>query len=743
MWWLDAEERMARVEQPSEWMSKLKSGGIKVSGHYEGEEDQAVIFRIEGSGQIGGTQPVWLHYEFAETGESGRLNLSAPYGNDEEKGIGDATAFDAENGAALFDLKFNKEGPALSIGKGLFIHVPLVVVNDGDTAVVDVRAPKSDKFWWFDEEYASSGRIDEFSNWTPYAEFEGLDEDELEELGIGARPKVDDLIRLRHVVSEAEIHVSGEYVGDTSNTYTFEVKNRGNVGETESLEIDWKDENEKEGTIEVGVEYVPGTPLDFDKRSGLSIAFGKGELFKTDTFELAIESSTVRNAQDLVMHIGASRQGGGLEVRRANNQVNDLIPGVELEVLDSSDDPVTISVLADTDTANGYIHDFVDAYNTLNATVTEVTKYDPQTEIAGPLLSDRNLAQLTNEITTTTISSVAGLPQSDNMLFAIGLKINDQGVMNLDESKLDEKINTDFDAVANIFRSHGDVEGTGISFLGISDKTKISPEGYKIEITKPATRSTLTGNIIGQEVIQIDNSNNQFYMSSNGRRSEIISLRNDFYSIESLAKTIQNQLALDKVIGKRDIRVEPNDGKLKFISGSYGAISTLNIEPAEKKSLAPLGLQQFDTVNGTNVEGLIDGIAAQGRGQLLIGSENTEADGMRLFVSLTEDQLKAEEEEASVIVSKGIAFQLKKKLERINNSADGDMKLINRDLVEQVRSYDRQAREINERIDAKREQLQIKFARLDNTMGRLKAQQSYLTQQISALGQNSGGKGDK
>ena len=59
---------------------------------------------------------------------------------------------------------------------------------------------------------------------------------------------------------------------------------------------------------------------------------------------------------------------------------------------------------------------------------------------------------MTNEIATTTIGSVPGLPQTDNMLFALGIRINDKGVMSVDENKLDEKIAENFELVAKVLQ---------------------------------------------------------------------------------------------------------------------------------------------------------------------------------------------------------------------------------------------------------------------------------------------------
>jgi flagellar capping protein FliD len=48
-------------------------------------------------------------------------------------------------------------------------------------------------------------------------------------------------------------------------------------------------------------------------------------------------------------------------------------------------------------------------------------------------------------------------------------------------------------------------------------------------------------------------------------------------------------------------------------------------------------------------------------------------------------------------------------------------------------SFDDQIKRLNKRAESKRSRLQNKFAKLDSTMGRLKSQQNYISQQLSAM----------
>ena len=754
LWWMDSAERKARITQPTDWESKIEGGGVHVTGTYDGEDDQTVKFRIVGGGQVGGTSPISLYYEFTESGKSGTVGLSAPYQSvGDDDGLNSATAYDSEDGEELFDLEFNGGGKdklkKIPIGHGLFVEIPPGVLRDGESTEMDLYAAAPEGYWWLEEESESqgqeaTGKVDQVLDW------EGEEAVDLEELddyedyldsqeGIN-RPSVEDSIAsIIGRTSDAAISISGNYTQDVSNTYTFTVEKRGSVGTTRVLKLKWEDTYGNSGTMDYGEGYQAGTPLVFDDQLALSL--GAGQLYEGDSFTIEARTATTREAKDLVIRMGASELGGGLEVRREKNQANDVIPGLDLEFFAPSEKPVTISVVGDREKAKERIRDFVDAYNTFNTTATELSKFDKSSNTAAPLLSDRNLASITNEVATTSIATVAGLPQSDNMLFAVGLRINDKGVMSIDEKKLSEKVEGNFSSVANIFRAKGASDNPGVAFVGMNKETKISPDGYKVNVTQAPTRGTFLGRKL-PGVIRVDQTNNMLLIKNNGRTSDPIELREDLYTPASLAKAIQKLVTEDKTLGSRGIRVEEHEGALRFTSGSYGSNSAIEVMPGEEKDLLSLGLDEGTSEAGVDVKGTIDGTEAMGRGQLLAGGRDTNADGLRLFVTLNDSQLEAAKPEASVTVTKGVAVKLKNKLEQFTSPVNGEFQRITKDINEQMRSYDKQVGDLMERMESKQSQLQLKFAKLDSTLGRLKAQQSYVSQQLSAM-QGGGKKDDK
>ena len=149
--------------------------------------------------------------------------------------------------------------------------------------------------------------------------------------------------------------------------------------------------------------------------------------------------------------------------------------------------------------------------------------------------------------------------------------------------------------------------------------------------------------------------------------------------------------------------------------------------------LAGLGLEDGVSTEGEDVAGTIGNVEAKGRGQLLVGAEGSNVEGLRIFVTLAENDL-LDKEEATVKISKGVAVKLGDKLDKLNDPLGGNVKRATDDITGQMSSFDDQIQRLNKRAESKRSRLQNKFAKLDSTMGRLKSQQNYLSQQLSAMG---------
>lgn len=694
-WWKTAEEKASKINQPTQWLRQATVGGPVITGTYQGDDDDFFKITVKGSGQVGQAEDLTLEYE-SENGLKGVAFIGKGY----------------------------EPGTRLSLGKGLEIAVKPGLLQDGDYSTFEYNSDSTIDYWWLDDnERHEGGAVTDVTNWiTPE-----LDDEE-------ARGGFADIRRGRPTgtrVSNAEKAIVGKYTDFESKSYTFSVLRSGSVGVTKDIQLKWEDNKGNSGTLEVGDGYRPGDPIEFD--SGLSLVLGEGSIFETDEFSFRTYSPVIQPPQDAEIRLGATDLGGGLVITNSTNSLEDVIDGVKLNLLATSEDPVTINIRGDTEKALEGIKQFVNAYNSMLFYFREVSKYDPDTKEAGPLQGDRNLPRIQSETSSLFINTVAGLENDSNMLINIGLKINKDGLIDIDEEKLKNAINDDLSRVANLFRSYGSTENSGIVYLSSSDKTKISgDEGFDIDIQQVATRGYYTSKPYFTP-INITDQNNTIFVTINGRESEKIVLENGFYTPESLAKELQNKVLNDRFLSKMRVAVTSDGASITIRSNVTGTRSRVTLRAVDNESAVNHPLLGGTSTDGQNVQGTIDGVAMEGSGQILSGAEGTDYDGLKLFVTLTAGQLSQGVED-TMIFTKGVATKVKEYIDSIQQPDTGALGIYTKSAKEQLDGFKKEVKTLEERVDKKREKWIEKFAKMESKLGQLKNEQQYLTKELAKLG---------
>jgi flagellar capping protein FliD len=698
-WWLPSDDRKAGYSQPSRWQRQDTAGGPKISGDYNGEDDQKFKLTVEGSGQIGFSSNLRVRWD-AANGDSGVLNIGRGY----------------------------EPGSPLALVDGLQLTLDPGVLNEGDKASFSVAAPGESSRWWLDDdERKVASKIESVSKWTPGAK---KAEEEL-----GVEPQFPETFGPR--VSNSKVKVSGEYKSDEPRVYTFTALRDGTIGTTKDFAIKWEDDKGHSGELRVGDAYPAESALPFDE--GLAVAFGPGQVFKDDSFTIRTLTSTIQPAQDAKIRLGATEFGGGLEITSTTNDLDNVIEGVKLHLAASSETPVTVTIKGDTEKAATNALQFAQQFNKFATLVNDLTKFDRDNNVAGPLLSNRDIDNIRREVTELMVNPVPGLPQRSNMLFTLGLKLNDKGLLNIDENTLRGKIGDDFGAVADLFRNKGTTGNTGVEVVGITDDTQSNANGYPVEITQLPSPGSYTTPAFVQPIV-IDGSNDKFFLTVDGRRSNAISIEHGVYDPGRYATALQNLITNDSAIGGRKVRVLKDGNQIRVISGNFGSKSTVEFAPVQDGILPGAGLTGGASTSGGDVGGTIDGEPADGLGQILRGSDKSKkVKGLRLLVTLTDKQLNANGAEALVKVTKGVASRMSAYVTRVVDPLRGDMKRITDGLRTRIKTYDGQLVDINGRIDRKRKDLQERFAKLETQMSTLKSQQSYMQTQLASLPGGGGG----
>lgn len=703
-WWLDPEERLATVTQPTLWKRQTQDAGApEIGGNYSGEDEREYTLTVVGNGQIGSAEGLQIEW-VSSAGDTGLLPVGKGY----------------------------PVGNMLALPDGLTVTMKEGSLSEGQTSTFNV-VPSEEKGWWIPEERRFiPSKITDGTN------FKGTEEQQDPELQrpfpIFPEPE-------GPKKSDSLVQVIGEYDGQLQKTYTFTALKDGTVGTTKNLKIQWEDQYGNVGTLDIGEGYIPGGEQAFD--NGLKLVLAAGRVFKGDSFTVKAHTATIQPAQDAIIKLGATAGGGGLEISSSTNELDEVIEGVKLVLKDISEKPVTITITGDTELAVSSVMDFTDRYNELIALMNELIKFDTETGIAGPLLGDRDINMLRGDLMNLMIDVVPGLPTDTNMLAALGIKLNDKGLMLVEEEVLRRKVAENFGKVADVFRNKGESSHPQVTFVSMTEDTAFAPDGYKVEISQAATQGYyLTSEL--PDKIEITPTNNVFTAKIYGKESKEFILDTGSYTISEYARILYNKLNDDDNVGIFKPRVMVEGNKIRIQSSRFGAGSSISFSTLDIKRPPGVGLNDGDSVSGMNVQGKIGNKEAEGTGKLLKSAENAgPTKGLRLIVSLSQDQIQDDKPEAIITLSKGISGTIEKYLKDMLDPKTGNIKRILENLRERIDAVNSQLVKMEERLESKRKRIKDRFIRMGVKMSTLKNQQNFLTTQLAGLPSMGGGKRKK
>jgi flagellar hook-associated protein 2 len=167
-----------------------------------------------------------------------------------------------------------------------------------------------------------------------------------------------------------------------------------------------------------------------------------------DLTRLATANFTpIQAAQDSIIYVDQQK------VTRDSNTFSDVIAGVTLTLKGADSNTTgTLSVNLDKDSVKSKVNDFIKAYNSLASGINSLSGYNPETKQGGPLFGDTTLRSLQNQLRQTLSNPVTGATTFAT-LAEIGIKTNKSGQLEVNSTKLDSVITSDFEAVSKLFAS--------------------------------------------------------------------------------------------------------------------------------------------------------------------------------------------------------------------------------------------------------------------------------------------------
>ena len=176
----------------------------------------------------------------------------------------------------------------------------------------------------------------------------------------------------------------------------------------------------------------------------------RGELL-FDTADLDLGLTTFTRAQDAVVSIGASAGSTPRLVTSSSNRLEGAIDGVTIDLLATSDEPVTVTVAQDIDGIVESIQTFVEKYNDVQTTIDKDTSFNPDTFQRGPLLSDPTIDLIRSRLHRLMSQPFEGVEERVSQLFSVGLRLGEGSRLEFDAVKFRKVYEESPESVEQLF----------------------------------------------------------------------------------------------------------------------------------------------------------------------------------------------------------------------------------------------------------------------------------------------------
>lgn len=223
---------------------------------------------------------------------------------------------------------------------------------------------------------------------------------------------------------------------------------------TDSLDTIVEKINASEQYVKASVvrEEEGGFSLRLTSRKG-------GELgqFSIDSIGFTLPTETTSRGQDAQILL-ADDTGGSRLLSSVDGVFEDESTGLNLTLKALSDDPISVSVAENPEAVVSAVKTLVTQYNLLRDKLDGLTFYDAESSGSGLLFGSTEALRVEMGYSRLMSGIMRGNGEISS-LAEVGIRLNDTGRLELDETKLKERLSTDSEAVEKFFTN----EDTGVA----------------------------------------------------------------------------------------------------------------------------------------------------------------------------------------------------------------------------------------------------------------------------------------
>ena len=237
------------------------------------------------------------------------------------------------------------------------------------------------------------------------------------------------------------------------------------------------------------------TSKDTGEANSLKIDVTDGDGSNSDTSGLSAlaydplgTSGSGQNMTQLVAAKNALLTVDGLSISKASNTLTDVIQGVTLTLKSVTTTNNTLALATDTDTIESSVQSFVDAYNALNTSIRNLTKFVSGGSSAnGPLIGDGTTRDISVKL-RAMLSQSSPTATTYKTLSDLGIKSSSEdGSLTLDTDTLQEALTSNLSDVAKLFAPSAIATDSQVSYVSSTSSTKSGT--YALSVTQLGSSS--------------------------------------------------------------------------------------------------------------------------------------------------------------------------------------------------------------------------------------------------------------
>ena len=447
---------------------------------------------------------------------------------------------------------------------------------------------------------------------------------------------------------------------------------------------------------------------------------GDANTFTTSSTVASLGTMDIlQQGKDAQVTIGSG--AGALTLSRSSNTITDLIPGVSIELKQTTTSAVSVTTQRDIEATVGAVTKLMNEINSTLDILDQATAYSQESDSSGPLAGNSTARSLAVSL-RSSISSVVKAGSEYPVASSVGISLNRDGTFEVDESQLRGAIEADFDAVVDLLVEGGSSADSRASFVASGDSTVAG--SYDVVITQAATKAKATSAAFAAPGAD---SAFQIVVGSNTVDVSVAAGQTISEVVQAINTALENEGV--GTVTASVVNVSGTD-YIELDHSAYGSGASFEVVGD------PFGLA--GTYAGTDVAGTIGGEAATGSGRSLT-ADSGDPEGLIIRITASTGDVSGAGGSLSLgsfTYSRGVFGSLDQTI----GYAEGSGGKISRakDLVaSQIDLIEDRIEILEDRLD-RREALLIKqYAALETAMSSLQSQSSWLTTQLSSLNANA------